>query len=104
MSIIDVESLAQVVRDGLPASIYDAIEMRVLGESGLQIRVDSEHCLSNIGVWPNGCCDLEHLYAHSGLGQSHHLEFTSIAQAAERVITEVHLAMRRAQSAEGHRP
>ena len=101
MNIIDVERLAQVVRDGLPASVYDAIEMRVLGESGLQIRIDGEHCLSNIGVWPNGCCDLEHLYVRSELGQSLHLEFTSTAQAAERVIAEVHFAVNRAQSAEG---
>ena len=104
MSIIDVESLAQAVHSGLPASIYDAIEMQVLGESGLQIRVDGEHCLSNIGVWPNGCCDLEHLYAHSELGHSHHLELTSTVQAAERVIAEVHLAIRRAQSAGGGEP
>jgi hypothetical protein len=104
MNMIDIEELAQIVRGALPSSISAAIDVRVLGESGLQIRVDGEHCLSNIGVWPNGCCDLEHLFVDSELRQSHHLEFTSTSQAAERVISEIHLAMHRAQSEEGTRP
>lgn len=68
----------------------------MLGESGLQVRVDGPKCLSNIGVWPNGCCCVEYLFVESESGDVLHFEFRSVTEAVEPVVREILAAVERA--------
>jgi hypothetical protein len=69
----------------------------LLGESGLHFCVDGPRCLNNIGIWPNGCCDVEYLFVESECGDFQHFEFGSVAEAIEPVLREIRAALERAR-------
>ena len=70
----------------------------VVGESGLQVRVEGERCLTSIGVWPNGCCDVDFLYTESEKGEFKHFEFASIEEAIGPLVSEVQAAIDRSRT------
>lgn len=95
--MIDITALHTEIAARLPAQYQALLEMHLLDHSGLQVRVDGAKCLSNIGVWPNGCCDVEHLFVESESGDFQHFEFSSVAEAIELVLREIHAAIERAR-------
>ena len=70
--------------------------MKVVGASGLSVKIDGEKCLTSIGVWPNGCCDVDFLYVLSETGEFKHFEFQSTDAAVAPVLREINLAVERA--------
>ncbi|MDT8992374.1 hypothetical protein RQP54_15990 [Curvibacter sp. APW13] len=95
--MIDIAELHTAIMARLQAQYLPLLEIRMLGESGLQFRVDGSKCLSNIGVWPNGCCDVEYLFAEAETGNFLHFEFGSVLEAVEPVVREIRAALERAQ-------
>lgn len=95
--MIDIAELHIEIAVRLPAQHLPLMEIRMLGDSGLHIRVDGPKCLSNIGVWPNGCCDVEYLFVESESGRFRHFEFASVPEAVEPVLREIRAAVERAQ-------
>jgi hypothetical protein len=95
MNTIEIDRLHSLLREQLSEEERGQLEMKDLGPSGLQIRIDREDCLSNIGVWPNGCCDVEHVYVSSETGQFKHYEFQSAEEASLVVVQAVRSAIER---------
>lgn len=96
MNTIAIEELHARLSEQLSPAVSDRVEMRAAGESGLSVKVDGEHCLTSIGVWPNGCCDVDFLYASSEKGEFKHFEFSSTEAAIAPVLREINLAVGRA--------
>ena len=96
MTAVPIEELHAMLNRELEQSARDRIELKVVGESGLVVKVDGENCLTSIGVWPNGCCDVDFMYVSSELGEFKHFEFHSIEAAAATVLREINLALERA--------
>lgn len=84
MSVIAIEELYEMLTERLEPSVHKRVEMKVEGDSGLIVKIDDVNCLTSIGVWPNGCCDVNFLYASSEQGQFTHFEFSSTAAAIGR--------------------
>ncbi|MCV2422307.1 hypothetical protein [Paucibacter sp. DJ2R-2] len=95
--MIAVAELHAEISARLPVHHQALLEVRLLGESGLHFRVDGPRCLSNIGVWPNGCCDVEYFFVESESGDFQHFEFCSVAEAIEPVLREIRAAVERAR-------
>ncbi|MDR7135717.1 hypothetical protein J2X06_002926 [Lysobacter niastensis] len=70
--------------------------MKVVGPSGLSVKIDGENCLTSIGVWPNGCCDVDYLYVSTERGEFKHFEFEDTDSAFPTVLREINLAVERA--------
>ena len=96
MATIDIDALHQKLTLRIPAHAREFIEIHVVGESGLSIRINGKNCLTSIGVWPNGCCDVDCLFVGSELGQFSHYEFARTEDAVEPVVREIDLAVARA--------
>jgi hypothetical protein len=96
METIAIEALMRTLSERLTKSECALVEMKLVGPSGLLIRVEGEHCLSAINIWPNGCCDIEYLYVASEKGKFEHFEFGSQNEAIEPVLQEVRSAIKRA--------
>lgn len=84
-----------MLTERLEQAVLDRIDMQVVGESGLSVKVDGEKCLTSIGVWPNGCCDIDFLYASSEQGKFRHFEFQSTETALASVLDEIQSAVKR---------
>jgi hypothetical protein len=97
MTVIDVDALHALLQSRLNAAMTAQVKIAVVGESGLQIRIEGEKCLTSIGVWPNGCCDVDFLYVSSGQGQFSHFEFASAEEALRPVMSEIQAALERGQ-------
>ena len=95
---IDIPALSARLHSALTSEEQGKAQLRVLGESGLQVQVDGVACLTNIGVWPNGCCDIESLYTETNHGEFRHIELVSLEEALEVVLPEVRRAIARACS------
>jgi hypothetical protein len=95
---LDIASLFAALKTKLTAEELAHAHTEVMGESGLQVRVEGEHCLTSIGVWPNGCCDVDYLYTASEKGQFRHYEFGSVQEALTAVVLEVRAAIDRSRS------
>ena len=96
MNELEIEHLHASLQQQLSASELARIKMKVVGPSGLSIQVDGERCLTSIGVWPNGCCDVDYLYAASEKGRFTHFEFQSEQEAVSCVLREIRTAIDRA--------
>lgn len=97
MPIIDLPALLAALRTHLTAEEWGQVEARVLGESGLQVHVESDRCLTRIGVWPNGLCDVEFLFAATEEGAFHHRECASADAALAVLMVEIRAALGRAR-------
>lgn len=97
MSLIDIDALHTLVHSRLTASVLARIEMRVVGDSGLQIRINGQRCLTSIGVWPSGCCDVDFIYVESEQGHFRHFEFRATEEAVAPVASEIQMALERSQ-------
>jgi hypothetical protein len=95
MATIDIDALHQELAPRIPPHARAFIEIRVVGESGLSIRINGKNCLTSIGVWPNGCCDVDYLFVESERGQFNHYEFARTEDAIEPVAREIDLAVER---------
>ena len=95
--MIAIAELHAEIAARLPVQHQALLEVRLLGEGGLHFRVDGPRCLSNIGVWPSGCCDVEYLCVESASGDFQHFEFASVAEAVEPVLREIRAAVERAR-------
>jgi hypothetical protein len=49
MSTVAIEELYAKLTEQLEQAVRDRIEMKVVGESGLSVKVDGENCLTSIG-------------------------------------------------------
>lgn len=96
MSTVAIEELYAMLNEQLEPFVRERIEMKVVGESGLAVKIDGQNCLTSIGVWPNGCCDVDFLYVSSEQGQFTHFEFPSTAAALATVLREIISAVERA--------
>jgi len=90
---LDMPELHRRLMASLGDGLLQRVEMRILEPSGLSMRIDGEKCLSSIGVWPNGCCDVDFLCIASEQGRFEHFEFTSIEDAYETVLSEIGRAL-----------
>lgn len=95
MATVDIEALHHELAPRIRTHAQPFIEMRVVGESGLSIRINGKNCLTSIGVWPNGCCDVDYLFVESEQGQFNHYEFAGTEDAIESVAREINLAVER---------
>ncbi len=93
---IDMDGLHGRLVGSLGQALLNRVEVRVLAPSGLSVRIDGENCLSSIGVWPNGCCDVDALYVASEQAKFEHFEFESTDEACEAVAREIDRALARA--------
>ena len=96
MTVVAIEDLYAMLNDQLEQTVRNRIDMKVVGESGLQVRIDGDNCLTSIGVWPNGCCDIDFLYVSSELGEFRHFELQSTEAALASVLREIYSAVERA--------
>lgn len=96
MTPVDIDDIYGRLAGKLGEALLKRVEMRVLGPRGLSVKIDGENCLSTIGVWPNGCCDVDFLCVSSGQGKFEHFEFESTDDAYEAVFREVERALTRA--------
>ena len=96
MTTVDINDLHGRLVGNLGEALLKDVEMRVLGPSGLSVKIDGENCLSTIGIWPNGCCDVDFLYVSSEQGKFEHFELKSTDDAYEVVLREVERALTRA--------
>jgi hypothetical protein len=97
---LDIPTLFAALQTRLTAEELALARARIVGESGLQMQVDGEHCLTNIGVWPNGCCDVDYLYTESEKGEFRHYEFASLEEALGTVVPEVRAAVKRSRTSQ----
>ncbi len=101
--ILDIPALFAALQAKLTAEELAQASASVVGESGLQVRVEGGHCLTSIGVWPNGCCDVDYLYAESEKGTFMHYEFASLEEALGAVVPEVRAAIERSKTRQSSR-
>ena len=97
MSTIAINELYAMLMERLTPEVRGMIDMKVAGDSGLQIKIDGENCLTSIGVWPNGCCDIDFLYSTSEKGEFKHFEFQNTSAAVSPVLREIWAATERAR-------
>jgi hypothetical protein len=95
MDIIDLKKLHGTLLQNLAVADTARVELGLVGESGLAIRIDGNRFLHSIGVWPNGCCDVEFLEVSSEKGEFVHFEFTETAEALAEVSRQISLALQR---------
>ena len=96
MATIDVDALHVRLANRLSENVRSRVVMQVVGDSGLSIKIDGRRCLTSIGVWPNGCCDVDYLLAESEIGKFDHYEFGNTDDAVEPVLREIEFAVERA--------
>lgn len=96
MNIVAIEELHARLTEQLSPALRNRVEMQVVGESGLSVKIDGESCLTSIGIWPNGCCDIDFLYVTSEKGEFKHFEFSCTEAAVAPVLREINLAVGRA--------
>jgi hypothetical protein len=96
MTVVAIEDLYTMLDEQLEQTVRNRIDMKVVGESGLQVRIVGDNCLTSIGVRPNGGCDIDFLYASSELGEFRHFEFQSTKAALTSVVHEIYSAVERA--------
>jgi hypothetical protein len=94
-TLIDIPALFSALKHRLAKAELARAQATVVGESGIQIRVEGDRCLTSIGIWPNGCCDVDFLYTESEQGEFKHYEFKSAAEAIDPVMKEVRAAIDR---------
>lgn len=95
MTSIDITVLHQLLSERLAENVLARLEMRVVGDSGISIKIDGQKCLTSIGVWPNGCCDVDYLFVEFEQGQFKHYEFSETREAVDPVLLEINLALER---------
>ena len=96
MNELSIEHLHSSLQLQLSAAEQVRIKMELVGPSGLSIQIDGERCITSIGVWPNGCCDVDYLYVSSEQGMFRHFEFESEQDAIPCVLQEIRTALERA--------
>ena len=96
MNTIAINELYATLMEQLTPEARRMIDMKVVGESGLQIKIDGENCITSVGVWPNGCCDIDFLYVASEKGEFKHFEFYATGTAVSPVLSEIMAAIERA--------
>lgn len=96
-TMIDTSRLLRTLQGRLPKNALKYVELADVGESGLSIKVDGPKCLTSIGVWPNGCCDVDFLFAETEKGEFRHFEFGTQDEASSKVAEELMLAIERAE-------
>ncbi|MFZ6647702.1 hypothetical protein ACO0LO_18410 [Undibacterium sp. TJN25] len=95
MPPVSPEELCRNLEEKLPAGARDWVVMRLVEDSGLSINVDGDECLTSIGIWPNGCCDVDFLFVSTERGEFRHFVFGSTEEAVTTVLKEIILAVER---------
>jgi hypothetical protein len=95
MNAVDIDMLHGRLAATLGDALLQRVEMRVLGPSGLSVKIDGANCLNSIGVWPNGCCDVDFLNVSTEQGKFEHFEFESTEGAFNAVLREIERALAR---------
>jgi len=93
MNGVNLQALYEKLCEKVSTDVLPQIQVNLLGASGLQIKIDMEKSLTSISVWPNGCCDVDFLYAKSERGKFKHYEFTSTEQSFEVLVGEIYSAI-----------
>jgi hypothetical protein len=96
MNSISIDELFARLNQQIAQTVRDQIDMEIVGESGLSMRVDGKDCLTSIGVWPNGCCDVDFLFVETEKGEFRHFEFQDTEAATGSVLQEIMAAVERA--------
>mgnify|MGYP007034045701 CR=1 FL=1 len=96
MTTVDVDPLHVRLTSRLAENVPSRVVMQVVGDSGLSIKIDGQRSLTSIGVWSNGCCDVDYLFAESESGKLDHYEFGNIEEAIEPVLCKIGFALERA--------
>ncbi len=95
---VDIPALFSALRTSLTSEELVHAQARIVRDSALQVRVEGEHCLTSIGVWPNGLCDVDYLYTESENGEFKHFEFASLQEALGVLAGEVRAAIKRGRT------
>jgi len=95
---LDIQALFAALQSEFTAEELAHVFASITEESGLQLRVESDHCLTSIGIWPNGCCDIEYLYTESEKGEFRHYEFANVKEALRSAVLEVRAAIERSRN------
>jgi hypothetical protein len=94
--MISIDELHSELEVALPSSWRRIVQVLNKGESGLQLKIDGSRCLTSIGVWPNGLCDVDYLFVATERGEFRHFELADVQSAKATVMLEVALAVERA--------
>jgi len=95
MACIEIKRLHEELREQLPQEVLNQTIMTIVGEA-LSIRLGGARCLTSIGIWPNGCCDVDYLLVASEKGEFTHYEFENAETALSEVLREIKQAVERA--------
>ncbi len=95
IACVEIKRLHEELRERLPKGVLEQIEMNVAGDA-LSIRLDGARCLTSIGIWPNGCCDVDYMFVASEKGEFTHFEFENTEAALSGVLRVVKQAAERA--------
>ena len=94
--MISIDELHAGLEVALPRTWRSLVQVSNKGESGLQLTIDGQRCLTSIGVWPNGLCDVDFLFVGSERGEFRHFEVADVQSAHATVMRELALAVERA--------
>jgi len=93
--MISIDELHTRLEAALPSPWRRIVQVSNKGESGLQLKVDGQRCLTSIGVWPSGLCDVDFLIVGSERGEFRHFEVADVPSAHTTVMRELALAIER---------
>ena len=96
MDAVDIDVLYGRLAATLGDSLLKRVEMRALGPSGLSVKIDGANCLTSIGAWPNGSCDVDFLNVSTEQVNFEHFEVESTERAFKAVLREIERALARA--------
>ncbi len=94
--MISIDELHAGLEVALPASWRRLVHVSNKGESGLQLKIEGQRCLTSIGVWPSGFCDVDFLFAGTDRGEFRHFEVADVQSAHATVMRELASAVERA--------
>lgn len=94
--MISIDELHTGLEAVLPWSWRGIVHVSNRGKSGLQVKIDGPRCVTSIGVWANGLCDVDYLFVATERGEFRHFELTDVQSAQATVMRELALAVERA--------
>ncbi len=97
---LDIKSVIASVKEILNDAELRSVEIKNhadLGhaESGAAFFIEGTYCLTSIGIWPHGLCDVDWLYMSDAKGEFTHKEFFDTNEVAPFVASEIRKAFGR---------
>ncbi|MEN3112007.1 hypothetical protein ACFONG_19365 [Uliginosibacterium paludis] len=79
--LINTRELFTALSEQVSGEELSLVSIQEVGESGVQIRIDGSQYLSSIGIWPNGCCDVECICISTEKSEFRHVQVGATSEA-----------------------